>query len=159
MPLSNCEKIQILKDAKNIHCEDRKPRLSHFINLLLVSCIIELLFVMILELKIQENWAYKKSFSFPYIPQSIIIIMYIISIVFILWFLKILVNPNICYIFWKNYPEVESILKYLKIFYKFKLKGMWYIGDEQIWLILGLYMFVSKVHKIFISKFGEWQWR
>ena len=37
-----------------------------------------------------------------------------------------------------------------------RLKGIWYIGDEQILLILGFYMFVSEVNKNFFSKFGKY---
>ena len=31
--------------------------------------------------------------------------------------------------------------------------GMWYLGNLQILLILGFYMFLSKVHKILFSNF------
>ena len=36
------------------------------------------------------------------------------------------------------------------------LESMWYLGNQQILLILDFYMFVDKVHKILFVKFGKW---
>ena len=48
---------------------------------------------------------------------------------------------------------IEFTIKYIPTV---PFKGIWYMEDEQIWLILGFDMLVSKVYKIFFSKFDKW---
>ena len=63
-------------------------------------------------------------------------------------------NENQCLILFKF--SIFNWFVYTVIFSKTELKGMWYIGDEQILLIMGFYMFVTEVHTNLFSKFGKW---
>ena len=81
---------------------------------------------------LEENWTKSRSICYC----RIIILFFLISNT---------ISPNL----------ISSLIFFPETIEVFKV--IWYLKNKQILLILGFYMFTSKVHKIFCSKFGKYK--